>query len=151
MFLRIWCNNSRSVENKTISLCNYVRSNDFDVVAVTETRLGNTTDKTRNSELVPSGYVMKHIPRMDRKGGGVALEYGDAVSLGLISSSRDGDFTHFEHRLWYRGRWISCTYGCGLASANIDGEWRPGTQMTYIRQSISDVSSNVNREHQDLL
>ena len=61
-FLWIYCINTRSVENRSISLCNSVSSNDFDKVAVIETRFGSSVDKTWISELVPSGYVMKHIP-----------------------------------------------------------------------------------------
>ena len=40
---------------------------------------------------------MKHIPRRGRKGGGVALIYKSAILLCLITSSNDGNFTHFEH------------------------------------------------------
>jgi len=66
-------------------------------VALTETWLGSTIDKTYISELVPTCYVMKHIPRRGRKGGGVALIYKSVILLRLITSSNDGNFTHFEH------------------------------------------------------
>jgi hypothetical protein len=55
----IYCVNPRYVKNKTISLCDYVLSNDFDMVAVTETWLGSNVDETCISGLVPNGYTMK--------------------------------------------------------------------------------------------
>ena len=79
------------------SLCEYVLTNDFDMVALTETWLGSTVDKTCIGELVPSGYVMKHVPRRGRHGDSVALVYKSTISRRLLSSSRDGKFTHFEH------------------------------------------------------
>ena len=92
--LRICCFNSRLVKNKTLYLCDYVLTNHF---ALTETWLGCTVEKTYIGELVPTGYVMKHIPRLGRKGGGVVLIYKSAILLRLITSSNDGNFTHFEH------------------------------------------------------
>ena len=67
--------NPRSVKNKTLSFCDYIQSNDFDVVAITETWLGSRVDKTCLSELVPNGYQIKHVPRGGggKRGGGVAI------------------------------------------------------------------------------
>jgi hypothetical protein len=69
--LTICCLNARSVKNKTISLSDYIISNDFDIVAITETWLGTAVDEQCKTELVPEGYDFKHIPRQsDRNGGG---------------------------------------------------------------------------------
>jgi len=46
------------VKNKTFVLSDYVISNDFDIIAVTETWLGGPGDKACIAELVPSGYKM---------------------------------------------------------------------------------------------
>ena len=54
--------NPRSVKNKTLALSDYVVSNDFDVVALTETWLGTTSDEACLSELVPTGYDIMHVP-----------------------------------------------------------------------------------------
>ena len=59
--------NSPSVKNKTLSLGDYVLTNDFGIVALTETWLGSTIDTTCIGELVPTGYIMKHNPRRGRK------------------------------------------------------------------------------------
>ena len=89
--------NPRSVKNKTISLCDYIVSNDFDVIALTETWLGSTIDETCLRELVPNGYSIKHIARNGKKRGGVALVYKSAITLRIISSTRDNEFKNFEH------------------------------------------------------
>ena len=90
--------NPRSVKNKTISLCDYIVSNDFDVVALTETWLRSTVDKTCIGELVPTGYSIKHVARSGKKrGGGVALIYKSAITLRIIASTRDNEFKNFEY------------------------------------------------------
>ena len=60
------CFNARSVKNKTISIAGYIASNDFDVIALTEseTWLGTTSDKRCVGELLPQGYDVKHVPRV---------------------------------------------------------------------------------------
>ena len=96
--LKICCINPRSVKNKTLSFCDYINSNDFDLVAVTETWLGTSIDKACISELLPSGYHFKHVPRSgDRRGGGVALIFRASIDLRIVASSHDNDFSSFEY------------------------------------------------------
>ena len=54
--LKMCCINLRSLKNKTLAFCDHIISNDFDLVAVTETWLGTSIDKACISELLPSGY-----------------------------------------------------------------------------------------------
>ena len=62
-----------------LSLSDYIITQDYDVVALTETWLGTSVDKKCIGELVPSGYTMRHVPRSgSRNGGGVALLYKSA-------------------------------------------------------------------------
>ena len=93
------CNlNTRSVKNKTIALSDFIISHDFDIVAFTETWLGSAVDRTCLAELVPNGYLIKHAPRNNKKrGGGVAIIYKNSITLNMISSSRDCEFSQFEH------------------------------------------------------
>ena len=86
-------------------------------MALTETWLGSTIDKTCIGELVPTGYVMKHIPRRRRKGGGVVLICKSAILLRLITSSNDGNFTHFEH--------MDCDLEVGGLSVRLTVVYRP--------------------------
>ena len=62
--LKMCCINPRSVKNKTFALSDYILSNSFDIVAVTETWLGSSVDKACRNELVPRGYQIKHVPHL---------------------------------------------------------------------------------------
>ena len=96
--LKICSINPRSVKNKTIAICDFILSNDFDVVAITETWLSNSVDKVCKSELLPNGYKMKQVPRPGKmRGGGVAIIYKSNIDFKLISSSNDATFSTFEH------------------------------------------------------
>jgi len=80
--LKLCSINCRSVKNKTLSICDFVLTNDYDLVALTETWLGSSVDEVCVSELVPSGYEIKHVPRCGRRrGGGVAVIYKSALQL----------------------------------------------------------------------
>ena len=87
--------NPRSVKNKTLAFSDYIVSNNFDIIAVTETWLGGPTDKACISELVPTGYKITHVPRCGR-GGGVAVIHKASIALRLLSSSHDKNVSSFE-------------------------------------------------------
>jgi len=93
------CNiNPRSVKNKTLSLNHFISTNEFDLVAITETWLGTSTDKTCFTELLSEGYQMKHVPRPSgRRGGGVALIHKTSIEIKVLTSTKDKQFTTFEH------------------------------------------------------
>ena len=86
------------MKNKTIAICDFILSNDFDVVAITETLLGSTIDKTCSSELVPDGYRIKHAPRPGKmRGGDVAVIYKANIEFKTLTSSSDRHFSTFEY------------------------------------------------------
>ena len=58
----ICCINPRSVKNKTVSLCDFILPNNFDLIAITETWLSSSINKACLSELLPNGYQIKHVP-----------------------------------------------------------------------------------------
>lgn len=96
--LRIGCLNARSVKNKTLSLADYILSEDFDIFAITETWLGSSVDQQCISELVPNGYDIKSIPRQDKRdGGGVAVVYKQTLTIRVVESTVSRIFTHFEY------------------------------------------------------
>ncbi|XP_062569146.1 uncharacterized protein LOC134231229 [Saccostrea cucullata] len=87
--------NVRSIRNKTASLCDYIVSNNFDVVALTETWLGTSNDKICINELVPEGYTIKHVSRgSSKRGGGVALIYKRSITVKRVTSNHS--FSQFE-------------------------------------------------------
>lgn len=86
--------NARSVKNKATSLCDFLLSSHADLLAITETWLGTAVDKGVVSELTPDGYMINHVARNERKGGGVALIYNTNLDVKLIKAGQT--FTHFE-------------------------------------------------------
>ena len=74
--------NPGSVKNKTQSLCNFITTDNFDIVALTETWLHKCTDKQIINEIVPAGFEIKHVPRpKNREGGGVAIIFKSTISV----------------------------------------------------------------------
>lgn len=96
--IKICCINPRSLKNKTVAFCDFIISNELDVVAVTETWLGSSIDKACLGELLPDGYKIKHVPRPGvGRGGGVALIYRSMMNVKIVSSTSDKIFSTFEH------------------------------------------------------
>lgn len=86
--------NARSVNNKSTSVCDLIVSNNVDLLALTETWLGTKTDKAVISEIKPDSYEILQVPRKDKRGGGVALIYKDAIDI--KRSKPILSYTHFE-------------------------------------------------------
>ena len=59
---KICCLNPKSIKNKAFSLNDYIVTQDYNIVALTETWLGTSVEKKCIAELVPSGYSMKQVP-----------------------------------------------------------------------------------------
>ena len=86
--------NTRSVKNKTTSVCDFLTSNNVDIFALTETWLGSSVDKHIISEITPDGYDLHHVARTSRKGGGVAIIFNKSLEVKPVSSKHS--FSHFE-------------------------------------------------------
>ena len=96
------CNiNPRSVKNKTIALNDFIQTNDYEIVAITETWLGTSIDKATLGELLPEGYQIKHVPRVKRPGGyhggGVALIHKSSIDVSLLDSTNYNEFNTLEY------------------------------------------------------
>jgi len=86
--------NVRSVKNKSTSICDFMQSNNADLLALTETWLGTAIDKSVISEITPDGYQILHVPRKDKLGGGVALIHKSNVDV--KRSKPIQTYSHFE-------------------------------------------------------
>jgi len=85
--------NAQSVCNKADILQDYFVENDLDIVAFTETWLTeNDTESKTIGDLKPDGFDFKHIPRPDRRGGGVALLYRDTIKCKVHTPYRAESF-----------------------------------------------------------
>ncbi|CAG2215034.1 unnamed protein product [Mytilus edulis] len=85
--------NARSVKNKSTSICDFMLSNDADILALTETWLGTSIDKQVISEITQNGYSIHQISRKGKTGGGVAVIHKSNIEI--KRSKHAQTFTHF--------------------------------------------------------
>ena len=64
--------NAQSVRNKADMTVDYVVEHDFDIVCFTETWLSGN-DAASIAAITPDGYDFRHLPRPNRRGGGVGI------------------------------------------------------------------------------
>ena len=62
--------NAQSVRNKSCHLRDYVTDNDIDILCLSETWLSDI-DCAAIAALTPETHVLHHVPRLDKRGGGV--------------------------------------------------------------------------------
>jgi len=67
--------NARSIKNKTELLHQYIHENNLDLVLLTETWLSEGDSQRTVNKLEKQGFACKHIPRQNKKGGGVGVVY----------------------------------------------------------------------------
>ena len=72
--------NTRSVRNKAETIYDYINERDFDVICLTETWFTETDDAIIDA-VTPDGYNFCHLPRSDRRGGGVGVMYKASFEL----------------------------------------------------------------------
>ena len=83
--------NARSVANKTTAISDYA-SSETDILAITETWM-KTCDPVIATELTPPGFLLHHVPRLDRVGGEVAILYRSYFKL---IEKENPEMTSFE-------------------------------------------------------
>ena len=77
--------NVRSLRNKADFITDYACENDIDILCLTETWLTDN-DACLISAIVPHGYKFQHLPRNDRRGGGVGVLFKASFHLALSKS-----------------------------------------------------------------
>ena len=86
--------NIQSVGNKTMEIRSLINDEKFDILALTETWLGEY-DKAKIKEMTPTTHTFVHIPRKEKKGGGVGLVL--SKSCKKIKLENTDKYTSFEH------------------------------------------------------
>ena len=87
--------NSRSVRNKTAVIFDYVCDCKADLVAITETWLGDH-DAAVRAELCPDGYKLLDQGRNGRRGGGTALIFRDSLAVKKVDAEARVSFEFSE-------------------------------------------------------
>ena len=65
--------NAWSLQNKISAFSDFVSSNDLDIIGDAETWLRPSDKQGLVGEVTPAGFHLQHIPRRNKKGGGVAV------------------------------------------------------------------------------
>jgi hypothetical protein len=92
--------NARSVSNKAESIWSHIVDNDLDIVGITETWLASgDTEDTKLDEITPDGYSNCHIPRPNRRGGGVAIVHRSTLTRKLHTVHPAKSFESIEVNL----------------------------------------------------
>lgn len=90
--------------DKPSEIHDLISDNDLDILVITETWLrGDTTDSVAVGDMTPNGYCFVHAPRMEGRGGGLAVIHKSNIKM-----------TKF-HRFTFK------TFECFSISANISG------------------------------
>ena len=87
--------NCQSTKQKTTILNDWIVDNKLDIAVLTETWLtGTEFDKTIISEICPLGYRCVHVPRKDRRGGGIAIILKKGYKTNIKPSNTYNTFEH---------------------------------------------------------
>ena len=78
--------NIRSIRNKSASFLEFVKDNNADLIAVTET-WGPEDTEGFISSITPPGYKFTHVPRDVKKGGGVGFFIKEDLSFEKVSKN----------------------------------------------------------------
>ena len=87
--------NCQSIKQNTTILNDWIVDNKLDIAVLTETWLtGTEVDKTIISEICPLGYTCVHVPRKDRRGGGIAIILKKGYKTNIKPSNTYSTFEH---------------------------------------------------------
>ena len=79
--------NVRSIRNKSASFLEFVKNNNADLIAVTETWLRPEDTESFISSITPLGYKCTHVPQNIKKGGGVGFFIKEDLSYEQVSKT----------------------------------------------------------------
>ena len=79
--------NVRSIKNKSASFLEFVKDNNADLIAVTETWLRPEDTESFISSITPPGYKFIHVPQNVKKGGGVGFFIKEDLSFEQVSKN----------------------------------------------------------------
>lgn len=89
--------NARSVRNKCTQISDYIIENSIDILALTETWLGDENkDQILLGNLCPPGYSIIHEPRSYSKGGGIGLVYKSNTNIKKLNHKQYVSFESLQ-------------------------------------------------------
>ena len=98
---------SRSLRNKAAIIKDHIATNNFDLVAVTETWLGkNDNDKAVEKDITPAGFKFVHLPRPAGRGGGIGIIHKKQLDVRLQDITIFQSFEHMQLLIKSFEKWI---------------------------------------------
>ena len=91
--------NARSLCNKTSAFGDFVSSNDLDMVVVTKTWLRPSGTQGLIDKITPAGFQRHHVPRRNKKGGGVTVFVRNDIDSVLCQIYQPDTFEHITVKL----------------------------------------------------
>ena len=89
--------NCQSICNKCNEIVDCIQDMDFDVLVLTETWLtGTESDQRISGDLTPEGYVFRHSPRTNRKGGGVGIIFRNYLKFKQLPRFKSRSFENYQ-------------------------------------------------------
>ena len=99
--------NSRSLRNKATIIKDHIVTNNFDLVAVTETWLDKDDNaKAVKKDITPAGFICVHLPRPAGRGGGIGIIHKKQLDVRLQDITTFQSFEHMELLIKSFGKWI---------------------------------------------
>ena len=91
--------NTRSLCCKTSGFNKFVSSNDIDIIGVTETWLRPSDTQDLIDGIIPAGFQLHHVPRRNKKGGGVAIFVRNDIDSVHCQTDQRVTFEHVTVKL----------------------------------------------------
>ena len=91
--------NARPLCNKASAFGDFVSSNDLDRVGATDPWLRPSDTQGLIDEITPAGFQLHHVPRRNKKGGGVAVFVRNDINSVLCQTDQRDTFEHTTVKL----------------------------------------------------
>ena len=89
--------NARSIRNKTYLLIDSVIDAEIDLLAITETWLcPGESDTNTIKDVKPAGYTFDHVPRKNRRGGGIGFLYRSIFTVTVSNKQAMSPFEFMD-------------------------------------------------------
>ena len=136
--------NARSVCNKADMIVDYVVEHNFDIVCFTETWLSGN-DAASIAAITPDSYDFRHLPRPNRRGGGVGILFKTTFHLCSVTPLPAKTFEGIEVVL--RVRPTSTVRIVTIYTVPLHlGKTQPCSLSSSVNSAVSSIAQQLSRQ-----